>query len=202
MTEVAFPLAVEAGPFRRKLPGVRCRLIGVGAGDLSGLEGGDRLILAGFAGGLRPDLRMGDVLVPSEAVGPDGRVWPLAGESGRVVTSPTLVADTADKRRLRDATGADIVDMEASTVAAWAAERGVPLTVVRAVTDTAHDALSPALASLLAGPRVRLTAVLGFLLAGRVRVSELLRLRRAAAVAGEALAERLTRLLGGRTKGG
>lgn len=85
------------------------------------------LLLAGFAGALDPSLRRGEVIINR-------------GE-GKIHTASEVIATAADKARLLHETGAPLVDMESAHVAAVAEARGVPLTVVRAVSDLAGEDL-------------------------------------------------------------
>ena len=82
-----------------------------------------KLIAAGFAGALDPRLRVGDII-----------------EAGLVTRD--VAAETPEaKAQLASETGARAVDMETSAIAAVCAENGVPLQIVRAISDTAHAPL-------------------------------------------------------------
>jgi hypothetical protein len=158
ITGVIAPLAIEARtarPLRRA--GWRIAHSGVGgkqarAAALSLLaEGAERLLVWGTAGALVPELRPGTLIVPCIVRDESGTEYPT--DSGwrealraRVPTTipcrETLLvsvtapaASAADKRALMQRTGAAAVDMEAATVAAVAAERGIPFAVLRAIAD-------------------------------------------------------------------
>lgn len=167
-------------------------------------EGARALVSAGICGALDPVLRPGDVILPAHVVDRhhDRRAWPadadwhaavaaaLAAGHGRPVIGSLLGSDrpvvsVEGKRHLADRTGCVAVDMESHAVARVAADAGVPFLVLRAVADTAQDALPPwlggmldrdgtpnagvALRRLLAGPW-RLPGLLR--LAGRSRAAE------------------------------
>jgi len=87
----------------------------------------DHLILAGFAGALDPALKRGEVIINR-------------GE-GKIHTATGVIATPEDKARLLAETDAPLVDMESAYVAKIAAERNVPLTVIRAVSDLADEAV-------------------------------------------------------------
>ncbi|HEX3315640.1 MAG TPA: hypothetical protein VHR72_12145 [Gemmataceae bacterium] len=105
-----------------------------------------RAIFAGFAGGLRPDLDVGDLLWADEVVAADGCRYrspdsaSCPGRRGVLRSSDRLVSTPADKRRLADE-GADAVDMESAAFAAWCAEHAVPWSCVRAVSDAANTTI-------------------------------------------------------------
>ena len=87
-----------------------------------------RVISAGFAGGLDPALRAGETLTadfPTTLI--FSRAIPLETPSEKVAAFRT--------------TGARIVDMESDIIGAACAGAGVPLTAVRAVSDTARESL-------------------------------------------------------------
>jgi adenosylhomocysteine nucleosidase len=75
-------------------------------------------------------------------------------QPARLVTVSRIVATPSEKRRLREQTGADIADMEAVHAHAICETRNIPFLAVKAVSDTADTALSPALVNFLAGGRI------------------------------------------------
>jgi adenosylhomocysteine nucleosidase len=90
---------------------------------------------AGFAGALDPKLRVGDMVRPSTVINAgDGSRTVVDGGEG-VLVSFGSVASPAQKSKLRESFGADMVDMEAATVARAAEARGKEFTAVKAVSD-------------------------------------------------------------------
>ncbi|WOO43331.1 hypothetical protein [Rubellicoccus peritrichatus] len=90
----------------------------------------DKLILAGFAGGLDPSLKRGDLLhVPSDEI------------STAIYTGAEVVATVADKKALWEQTGCRIVDMESGPVAEVASSNDIPFSVIRVVSDDANEAV-------------------------------------------------------------
>jgi adenosylhomocysteine nucleosidase len=176
-------------------------------------EGAAALVSFGLAGGLAPDLRRGDLLLPDTVISPDGRSTPtnagwrervharlaaggLEPRVGAVLGSERIVATASDKRALFEATDAQAVDMESHEVAAVATAAGLPFLVMRALADP-HDQVIPQVAREALRPdgRVRLRATLGGLIRqpgaliallrlGRESAAALATLRRAAAAAG------------------
>ena len=169
-----------------------------------------RLVLsAGFAGALREDCRVGDILLATEVSDLQGHVWPttwpaeaLSGEwrpplrRGRLLTVPRLVATPQEKCALGHEYGAWAVDMESGVLAEMCARQGVPFGCVRAISDDVGTALSPQLVSLLSGGRVSPLRALAALTRRPMLAGEFARLARqtrlAAAQLGKALGELLT----------
>ena len=100
-----------------------------------------RALFAGFAGGLRADLEVGALIWAEEVVAADGRRYRSSASTperrGVLRSSDRLVSTPEEKRRLADE-GADAVDMESATFAAWCDEHAVPWFCVRAVSDAAN----------------------------------------------------------------
>ncbi|MCX8052508.1 MAG: hypothetical protein N3B12_01770 [Armatimonadetes bacterium] len=127
--------------------------------------GAKTIFCAGFAAGLNPELRAGDVLVAKrvirktstdfEAIECDAIVLtqPInAGylvRTGNLVTWDDVVCMPSQKRQIRDKTRADALDMESYSVGQVCRERGVLFAAVRVISDTADDEL-PEIAELLA----------------------------------------------------
>ena len=65
----------------------------------------------------------------------------LVARAGTVVSTGTVVWQAEDKRRLRRLTDATGLDMESAAVAAVAQERGVPMAIVRTVSDLLDEDL-------------------------------------------------------------
>lgn len=71
--------------------------------------------------------------------------------TGTVVSSGTVVWQAEEKRRLQRATEATGLDMESAAVAAVAQERGLPMAIVRTVSDLADEDL-PLTSICFSGP--------------------------------------------------
>jgi len=183
---VVMALPIEAGDFRDRLKGLRKyatagppivegehggKLIGLvvsGAGREAARRATELLIAghsprllisAGFAGGLDPELRRDDLVLPDRVVTLDGgelAIPPVVEAfkgirrmGGRLLTVDRLAARAVEKADLRQRFAADLVDMETWAVARLAQDRLLPFVSLRVVSDTADDELPGEIAPLL-----------------------------------------------------
>ncbi|QOV90695.1 phosphorylase family protein [Humisphaera borealis] len=179
------------------------------------------VVLAGLAGGLDPALRVGDLVLDIPATSADrgpqymqpvrdvhsrrdvhstDDITAIAAQSsavaGRIWTSPQPVATPADKAALFRRTGAVAVDMEGDLVAALARSAGVPFVHLRAISDTAGDAIDPRVLSLVNDlGRPKPLKLAAYLLADPRRVAALKRLGAHANLAVERLGSEVARLM-------
>jgi adenosylhomocysteine nucleosidase len=132
------------------------------------------LLSAGVSGALRPELRIGDIVVANSIIGPAGETlsfdlsMPADPERGlhvgRIATSDHIVRTAAEKHALAETTGAIAVDMESLTVAQVAQQSHIRFMAVRSISDDATTDLPPEVLAIL-GPTgsVRAGAVAGAL---------------------------------------
>jgi adenosylhomocysteine nucleosidase len=172
-------------------------VIGVGARALPNRDlPWDRvagIVLAGFAGGLDPELKVGDVVVEGM---PPALADALPAKVAAFHTATQLISTADQKAELRAETGAAAVEMEGAAVRELARAVGVPFVQVRAISDTADDALD---ARILRGVdpfgRLRAVAMTGIVLRHPLMLRGLLRLGAHARVAGRRLADVVGRLV-------
>jgi adenosylhomocysteine nucleosidase len=143
-------------------------LIVTGVGPAAAAAGAHRLLAAGarallswgLAGALDPALAAGTLVLPREVISPEGRTLLTTSDwqervteaiaashvvsRGRLLTCREPLGSTAAKALAFRQTGAVAVDMESSAVAEVACAARVPFLVVRAIVDTAHDAVPEA----------------------------------------------------------
>lgn len=182
---VLFALEREAAPFRRRRWPVRIRVSGIGRGNArlaieQALRESEpsRVIAAGFCGALVPELKVGDIVT-----------------SPYILTVDHLVWDPKEKAKLAEEHSARAVDMESAAIAEVCAERGIPFTAVRAVSDASDTALSPDLVRLLSGGEVSIWKAIRALLRRPSLLREFLRLRRDTNLAASRLADALAKTL-------
>lgn len=103
----------------------------------------DVLVSAGIAGALTDMLHVGDVVCAREVVDTaSGDQFAAAGDAGTIATVSS-VSGAGEKRQLREQWNADVVDMEASAVAAAAREAGIEFVAVKSISDELDFAMPP-----------------------------------------------------------
>lgn len=162
----------------------------------------DHLVVCGIAGGLGPDVDIGDLVVPERvehlATGADFVPTPLgaAPACGTLVSCDALLEDPRAAAELV-ARGVVAIDMETAAIAEVCARRGCPWSVFRAISDRADDGSTDGAILGLAGPdgRPRIAAALRFVLSHPGRVPQLVRLARGASLASRRAAAALVEAL-------
>ena len=99
------------------------------------------VLTCGFAGGLNPGFKLGDVVFePSDS---ELRTQLLAGgaKPARFICADRIATTAGEKRELRAETGADAVEMESAAIHAVCRERGIPCATVRVISDPAGEDL-------------------------------------------------------------
>ncbi|HRW37543.1 MAG TPA: hypothetical protein P5254_07585 [Aquihabitans sp.] len=122
------------------------------------------VLVVGVAGGVRPDLPVGGLVVPAEVRATDDRVPTDLGEPraahplGDAILAGTLITtrDLITERAVHDAhqaAGVDAVDMETVAVAEVCEALGLPWTAFRGISDHVDEGLlaDPAILGIL-GP--------------------------------------------------
>ena len=116
------------------------------------------IISTGFAGALKPEFKVGDIVVYTSVICADGlstdcydadpRLLSIARECRTVdfrcglgITGLNPVTGVWEKIKLGETTSAEVVDMESYWIARVADEHRVPLIVVRSVSDALSDSL-------------------------------------------------------------
>jgi len=149
MILVCFAVQQEAAPFSRRasgLPGVQTAVLGMGReaseeGIASRLQEQrfEAVLTCGFAGGLNPALRQGQVLYSAD---PGFALEPALREAGalpgRFLCSPSVLATTRAKLEAYHRTTADAVEMESEWIRTCCRKSGVPSATLRVILDEAE----------------------------------------------------------------
>lgn len=233
---LVFALGIEAGGLVDRLKGV-IRIEGHGFVAREGGLGGKRLIVlesgtglknaergaraliaghrprwvisAGFAGGLYPNLALGDLVLINEIISADGQ--PLAIDVhyepgaadrdrvhvGRLLTADHIIREAAEKRLLGERYQALAVDMESAAVAKVCQAERVRLLAVRIISDPVHRDLPPEIANLVRQRTTagRLGAAAGALFRRPSSLKDMWQLKEDALHASERLADFLIELI-------
>ena len=169
LTGIVFALGIEAGMLldrmkqtqttqgngfkyhQGRLSGSNYVLVESGVGREKALQATDnlfsvfgpgRILSAGFAGALDPQLPRHEICWPTRIISADDAINLPAGKHPKTLLTVDHVVDTfEEKHRLRETTGADLVDMESFAVAQFCRDKKVHFQSVRIVFDVAGEAL-------------------------------------------------------------
>jgi adenosylhomocysteine nucleosidase len=92
------------------------------------------IVSTGFCGALDLALGVGDIVVSG-----DGVASPRSFVRGEILSMDRVAVTAAEKRGLRERTGAVAIEMESAAAAAKAREWGVPFRCIKVVSDTAVE---------------------------------------------------------------
>jgi adenosylhomocysteine nucleosidase len=155
------------------------------------------VITCGFAGGLRPGLSVGSLVFSADHGHPFTSLLSELGATPGTFHSATRVAITsAEKKLLRDQTGADAVEMESGIIRQLCNSARIPSVTLRVISDPADQDL-PLDFNTLMTSRLRLNylKLAWALLRSPSRIKGLLQLQRQTQAAARRLGQALERLL-------
>ena len=155
-TLICFALKEEAAPFHKMAagrPGVFTLLVGIGRANAE--KSVRNMLVAcspqwvltcGFAGGLNPDLKLGDVVFEcgmrsAECGNLEEQLLAAGAKPAKFFCADRIATTAMEKWKLHLDTDADAVEMESAAIHAVCAERGIPCATVRVISDTAHEDL-------------------------------------------------------------
>lgn len=166
-------------------------------------EGAQGLISFGLAGGLRPGLAAGTIVVPTSVL-EGNRVYPadyalmafLGGGTGAALYAGQKIAQTVhDKALIYRRSHPDAIDLESGAVARVARSHGLPFAVLRAIADPWDADLPPAaMTALKDDGSLNMPAIALSLLRRPAQISALIAMGQAAKAARSALLARLKKL--------
>lgn len=207
-TLVCFAVGQERSAFRLdREPGSRIRVAvsGMGAARArSTIEREiashrpDQVLTCGFAGGLDPALRVGDVVFET----PVERMAMALRASGvrqaRFLCADRIAVTAVEKSALRSSTRADAVEMESGVIQEVCSRQSIPCATLRVISDAAADDL-PLDFNQLLGPDLQLSpAKLAWkIIRSPNRIPSLMKLGRQSAFSARRLAGVLQAVLSG-----
>jgi uridine phosphorylase len=155
------------------------------------------VLTCGFAGGLNPALKLGEVVFELSTLNSQlsTRLLAAGAKPAKFFCADRIATTVAEKRKLRDETGADAVEMESEAIHAVCRERGIPCATVRVILDTAGEDL-PLDFNALAKPDMTLDygKLLWTVAKSPGKIGGLLRLQKNCGFAAERLAEVLAKI--------
>jgi adenosylhomocysteine nucleosidase len=103
----------------------------------------DLMLTCGFAGGLNPDLKLGDVVFELSTLNSQlsTRLLASGAKPAKFFCAERIATTVAEKKKLRAETGTDAVEMESAAIHTVCAERGIPCATIRVISDTANEDL-------------------------------------------------------------
>ena len=157
-TLICFALKEEAAPFHKiaaRHPGVVTLLVGIGRANAEqtvrrylAANTPTLVLTCGFAGGLNPDLKLGDVVfdlafsqLPSASSQLPAKLLAAGAQRVNFACTDRIAITAMDKWKLCLDTGADAVEMESVAIHAVCAQKKIPCVTVRVISDTAHEDL-------------------------------------------------------------
>jgi len=149
---LCFALSEEAAPFKKQC-GERVPIFYTGIGRFNAekavreylkTHAPGLLLTCGFAGGLEPGLKVGEVVFEVSANGSDSllaRMAAAGAKPAKILCVDKIATTAGEKRKLRDETGADAAEMESGAVQAVCRAQGIACATVRVISDTADEDL-------------------------------------------------------------
>ena len=156
---VCFALKEEAVAFRKIAAGkagVAMLMVGIGRQNAEAAirkylatNAPELVLTCGFAGGLDPDLKIGEVVfdVPAQTRSESPHVVSCkqlveaGAKPAKFFCADRIATTVSEKKKLRVETGAEVVEMESAAIQAVCAERGIPCATMRVISDAADEAL-------------------------------------------------------------
>jgi len=150
---ICFALKEEAAPFRKIAlgrEGVSILIVGICRENAEksirqalAASKPELVLTCGFAGGLNPAIKLGDVVFDigdrSSAIGK--RLVASGAKAVKFFCADRIATTVSEKKQLWVETGADAVEMESAAIHAVCAERGIACATVRVISDTANEDL-------------------------------------------------------------
>ena len=146
---VFFAVREEAKYFQPPAPDCQVIVSGIGKANaqralLKSIDGGSpQLVLTcGFAGGLNPRFKRGDVVFEADANCTfSNTLAKLGATAGKFHCADRIITTVSEKQVQWKATGADAVEMESGVIRELCRQQGIPSTTIRVISDDASQDL-------------------------------------------------------------
>jgi adenosylhomocysteine nucleosidase len=182
---------------------------------VSGLAPPGLVLSCGFAGGLNPNLKLGDVVFEmpdrrdelhesppksevrgSQSTSLQQKLLAAGAKPAKLFCADRIATTAAEKQKMRDETGTDAVEMESAAIHAVCREQRISCATVRVISDTANEDL-PLDFNALSRPDKSLDYGRLFLALAKSpgKVGGLMKLRKQTRFAAERLAEVLAKIV-------
>jgi purine-nucleoside phosphorylase len=207
-TLICFALKEEAAPFHKlaaQRPGVFTVIVGIGRQNAErsvrhflASATPELVLTCGFAGGLNSELKVGDVVfdVQSPTAKAQSLLLAVGAKPVKFFCADRIATTVAEKKRLRDETGADAVEMESAAIQAVCAEKNIPCATVRVISDPADEDLPLDFNALAKADRSIDFGKLAWAVAKSPgKIGALLALQKKTQLAAQRLAETLAKIL-------
>jgi nucleoside phosphorylase len=150
-TLICFALKEEAAPFHKIATahlGIFTLIVGIGRENAEksvrnflNTTAPKQVFTCGFAGGLNPDLKLGEVAFETADADLSAKLLAAGAKPAKIHCADRIAITVTEKQALRRETGADVVEMESAAIQAVCRERGIPCATVRVISDTANEDL-------------------------------------------------------------
>lgn len=165
-----------------------------------------RVLTCGFAGGLNPNLAIGDVVFETIEEKIRSELLAAGAKAAEFFCADRIATTVAEKKACREETGCEAVEMESEAIFKMCYERKIPCATIRVISDTANEDLPLDFNALMTSDQtISYSRLVMALLKSPDKVPRLMELQRNTRFAAEKLAQvlgNLLRTLNGRARGG
>jgi nucleoside phosphorylase len=157
------------------------------------------VLTCGFAGGLNPELSVGDVIFDADDnAGLKERLVELGAKPGVFHCAEKVASTAKEKQLLQHTTNADVVEMESSAIRAICQEKKIPAATIRVISDAADEDLPLDFNEVMTPDcRLSMAKLLGKLLREPKKIPQLLEFQGRTVFAARRLDELLEKLVAG-----
>jgi nucleoside phosphorylase len=157
------------------------------------------VLTCGFAGGLNPNLSLGDIVFDADAgAGLGDKLIRLGGKAARFHCSERIVITAGEKQSLWQAASMDAVEMESSAIRDHCREQKIPSATIRVISDTQQEDLPMDFNTLMTPDcRMNMPMLVGRLFLQPQKIPQLIQFQKRTIFAAQKLDELLGKLLAG-----